>query len=72
MINFYKLFSLYGNIAWNNKYPIDYPFDREDIIPEKYMKEFNHICYYRQITGNGQYKFQEMKTLIKKLISYIE
>ena len=46
LIIIYKLYSLFGNIAWNNRYPIDYPYDRQDIIPEEYMKEFNHICYY--------------------------
>lgn len=25
MVASYKLYSLYGNIAWNNKYPIDLP-----------------------------------------------
>lgn len=70
MIAAYKLYSLYGSIAWNNKYPIDYPYDRVDLIPDKYMKQFNHICYYRQLTGNNQYKMEEMRTLIKKIEGY--
>ena len=70
MIIGYKLYSLYGNTAWNNKYPIDYPYDREDIIPEEYMRDFNHICYYRQITGNNDYEIDNMKNLIKKIESY--
>ena len=70
LINIYKMYGLYGMRAWNNKYPIDYPFDREDIIPEEYMKEFNHICYYRQITGDNQYKLNEMKNVVNKIESY--
>lgn len=70
MISFYKLYSLYGNIAWNNRYPIDYPFGREDVIPEEYMRKFNHICYYRQITGDNNYKIDEMKIIIKDLENY--
>lgn len=70
MIASYKLYSLYGHTAWNNKYPIDYPYDREDLIPEEYMREFNHICYYRQITGNNKYKMKEMRTLVKQIESH--
>jgi len=70
MIAFYKMYSLYGKTAWENKYPIDYPYDREDLIPEKYMREFNHICYYRQITGNNKYKMDEMRTLIQQIETY--
>jgi hypothetical protein len=70
LIIIYKLYSLFGNIAWNNRYPIDYPYDRQDIIPEEYMKEFNHICYYRQITGDNKYKMEEMKQLVAKLELY--
>lgn len=66
----YKIYSLFGYYARNNKYPIDYPYDREDIIPENYMKEFNNICYNRQITGNNQYKMLEMKELVKNIESY--
>lgn len=66
----YKIYSLFGYYARNNKYPIDYPYDREDIIPENYMKEFNSICYNRQITGNNQYKMLEMKELVKNIESY--
>jgi hypothetical protein len=49
---------------------MDYPFDRVDLIPTNYMLEFNHICYYRQITGNNRYKMKKMKNLIKKMESY--
>jgi hypothetical protein len=70
MIFFYKIYSLYGISAYNNPYPIDYPYDREDLIPKKYMLEFNHICYYRQLTGDNDYKKNEMKNLIKQIETY--
>lgn len=34
------------------------------------MRKFNHICYYRQITGNNDYKINEMKTIISDLENY--
>lgn len=70
MIAYYKIYSLYGKKAWNNKYPIDYPYQRIDLIPTNYMLEFNHICYYRQITGNNRYKMKKMKSLVKNIESY--
>jgi len=70
MMFIYQIYSLYGTTAWNNKYPIDYPYDREDIIPDEYMLEFNHICYYRQLTGDNEYKVEEMKKLITRLENY--
>ena len=70
MFIIYKLYSAFGYYAWNSPYPIDYPFDRKDLIPKHLMTEFNHICYYRQITGNNQYKKNEMIHLIQKIEDY--
>ena len=65
LIIIYKLYSLFGNIAWNNRYPIDYPYDRQDIIP----KEVEILAKDRLITRaeKNWAKSDELRDQIKEL-----
>jgi hypothetical protein len=71
MIAFYKFTSLYGTLAWHNRYPIDYPYQRiDDLIPDVLSRPFHHICYHRQITGDNTLQELEMKQCVANIQKY--
>ena len=70
MMIVYKIYSLFGYIAWNNPYPIDYPYGRENLIPQELMLKFNHIAYYRLINGDINYGMDKMKNIINDIHTY--
>jgi hypothetical protein len=67
----YQLVSLYGILAWNHRYPIDYPYQRiDDLIPDSLSRPFHHICYHRQITGDNTLQEIEMKECVANIQKY--
>lgn len=72
MIFMYKTYALYGRRALQNPFPVDFPKNREELIPRALMRRYNRLVAERIRTGDNTLNMDAMYELIDEILSHCE